>query len=588
MPVTRDKLYPTAVCNPQRDTSIPAWLGPLVLAGWVAAMILRAWQARHAPFVPLHWAFETRAEVVAWVWDLLRHELVFFTFAFILGLLTAFGLKGAVPPGTPYRFVAARLTELVFAGLVLTLNLTLAWNEWPSPVALILPLLVASLGIYFGVAALGGIRSLAWSLVPAAMLLAGVIGAAFWTVDMAVSESAAPFNPLVLNVEEKKAMAKRIRDSRPPPGAPHRLELSGHELEGLINAALARSGDRHKAKLEFMPGAASLELSIAGPVRWERRYLNLGMMGEVAIDSGHLNIHLRQMRLGRVNAPPFMLRLLDETLHAIVMDDPQLYRIASAIERLRVTPDVFSVMFEPGAIGQQVVPSLIQLAWQQPDVSYETGLYLRSMIQASRSLPRGDAGFAGLMETAFNQARQRSRTEDPRLENRAAVLALALLLGHEGLEPLVGEVFDDTLRARARPLMGSVTLRGRQDWPRHFLVTAAMKLLANEPMSDRVGLFKEQIDARGGGSGFSFTDLMANMAGMRLAIGAIASDDSARRLQVTLAQGFLVDDFFPQAEDLPEGIPASRLLSDYGGVGGPGYRRVMQEMQRRLDQLPPI
>jgi hypothetical protein len=235
-----------------------------------------------------------------------------------------------------------------------------------------------------------------------------------------------------------------------------------------------------------------------------------------------------------------------------------------------------------------VAPSLIQLAWQQPDVSYETELYVRSLIRASARLPRGDEGFAGLMEAAFHQARQRSRAEDPRLENRAALLALALLLGHEGLEPLVGEIFDDALRAKASPLMGSVTLRGRQDWPRHFLITAAMKLLANEPLSDRVGLFKEKLDARRGGSGFSFTDVLANMAGMRLALGAVANEDSARRLQATLAQGFRVDDFFPQAEDLPEGIPASRLLSDYGGVGGPGYLKVMEEIQRRLDRLPPL
>ncbi len=93
----------------------PAWAGPTLLALWIAALFWRAWLARHAPFVPLHWAFETRAEVVAWLWGLLLHELIFFTLVFVLGLLTPFGLKDAVPPGMPHRRLAAVLTGLAFA-----------------------------------------------------------------------------------------------------------------------------------------------------------------------------------------------------------------------------------------------------------------------------------------------------------------------------------------------------------------------------------------------------------------------------------------------------------------------------------------
>jgi len=54
------------------------------------------------------------------------------------------------------------------------------------------------------------------------------------------------------------------------------------------------------------------------------------------------------------------------------------------------------------------------------------------------------------------------------LENRAAIFALAILLGHLDLEPFVGELLEPDLRAQASRIVGTVTLRGRKDWTRHF------------------------------------------------------------------------------------------------------------------------
>jgi hypothetical protein len=53
-------------------------------------------------------------------------------------------------------------------------------------------------------------------------------------------------------------------------------------------------------------------------------------------------------------------------------------------------------------------------------------------------------------------------------------------------------------------------------------------------------------------------------------------------MQERLAHGFRVDDFFPRADGLPEGIPDAELQSRYGGVGGPLYRRQFDEVERRV------
>jgi hypothetical protein len=43
-----------------------------------------------------------------------------------------------------------------------------------------------------------------------------------------------------------------------------------------------------------------------------------------------------------------------------------------------------------------------------------------------------------------------------------------------------------------------------------------------------------------------------------------------------------MDELFPAADDLPEGIEDQALAREYGGVGGEAYRRLADEIERRL------
>ncbi|MHC4400238.1 MAG: hypothetical protein ACYTG0_11225, partial [Planctomycetota bacterium] len=101
--------------------------------------------------------------------------------------------------------------------------------------------------------------------------------------------------------------------------------------------------------------------------------------------------------------------------------------------------------------------------------------------------------------------------------------------------------------------------------------------------SNEAGLFKEELDAGEGGSGFSFSDLLADRAGTMFALAATRDERSARGVQARLAAGPEIDDVFPPAADLPEGIPDGELQTQYGGVGGEKYKEVLREMQRRLE-----
>jgi hypothetical protein len=213
------------------------------------------------------------------------------------------------------------------------------------------------------------------------------------------------------------------------------------------------------------------------------------------------------------------------------------------------------------------------------EFSRETEMRLAGLAAAGPDLPTGDARFGAMLQTAFAP---QSRT-DAVQQNRAAILALGIALGHERLALFAGLHPDDELVQAASLLRQGATLRGREDWPRHYAVSAALAALEIPLLSDTAGLLKEELDALTLGSGFSFGDLAADRAGTRFANAAIHSAAAATAMQLRLQRGFAPDDFFPPAADLPENLTVGQFRDLYGSVGSQHYRQKVREIEARLD-----
>jgi hypothetical protein len=562
------------------------WRG--ILGLYLAYLLFRAWQARNAPFVQVDWAFQSSDEVIAWLRGLVQREVVVFALSFVLGLLTPPAFRSTTAGDHPRRWLVW-LGWCSFGLATLALCFAIAWNEVPPFGALLLPFLSYLVGIRLSSAALRGVRPFAWAAGQLGMLVLLLLATTAAMTGRAFSTSPLSLQAGGMDMAAKRQLAQRIRDTRPPQDQPRRLHLTDSEINAIFNSALGRGGAQRHASVHFEPSTVSAQASLAVPPRWGAgRFLNVQLAGHLSIDEGHLHLGMQDFRLGSLSAPAILLRMLSSSVYATLMDDPQIRRIIEAIVTLNTEPGAINVVFQSGALSRQVVPALVQLLWERPDAAFETGLYLRHLIALHESLPADADRFGLLLQAAFTVAAKRSTVHDPLLENRAAIFALAILLGHPDLEPFVGELLDPELQARARRVVGTVPLRGRRDWTRHFWVSAALVLLSNEPTSDRIGLLKEQLDSQDGGSGFSFADMLANAAGTRFAIAATRDQSSARAMQARLARGFDLDAFFPPADGLPEDITAAEFQSRYGGVGGPGYQAIVNEINRRLDALPKV
>ncbi|MBI3271286.1 MAG: hypothetical protein HYZ53_19950 [Planctomycetes bacterium] len=186
---------------------------------------------------------------------------------------------------------------------------------------------------------------------------------------------------------------------------------------------------------------------------------------------------------------------------------------------------------------------------------------------------------------------------DALLAARAALVALAVftdpestLLRNPFASGLLGGLEDAAERAAKAKFAGTPTLRGRNDWVRHFLVSAALVALVGEEAARLAGVQKELADARGmsagKGTGFSFGDLCADEAGVRFAVWLGREPAQAPARLASWARSFTATDFFPVAKDLPECLPEEEFRARYGGVGGGAYREMVAEIVRRIRECP--
>jgi hypothetical protein len=478
--------------------------------------------------------------------------------------------------------VQVALPAAIAAIALAWLALTARGRSLPGPFELLLP----GLGVVFGVWA-----GLAWRRGPRARLLflpsvaaqaLVLLLLAFGLALLALDPEAAlpPREPPTS--AEKRELVELFRGKNPrkvPPGETRTLRLSQPELDRLVSWA-ASVGIRARTAVRLEDGGVSGQASLRLPRTG--RWLNVSASTQLSIEQGRLAAAHPRLRAGQLSLPPFLLEALTPFFVAGLQHDRDLRRVLPAVESLTLTPEAAVLTY--GRV--EMPPGLVtRLVWGE-ELSEATHAAVYSQVDrllaTLEKAPRGDARFALALETAFASARERTAQGGAAVdENRAAILALGIVLGHPRVARAVGERLDDERSARASGVQRGTALRGRADWSRHFTVSGALTVVSAVAPSDAAGLLKEELDADGG-SGFSFADLLADRAGTTFADVATADEAAAIALQQRLAQGFWVDDFFPPADGLAEGIADAELQARYGGVGGPLYRRETEEIERRL------
>lgn len=415
------------------------------------------------------------------------------------------------------------------------------------------------------------------------------------------------FRLLLLVVAAVGFITAAVVSSVPKVGpSPHPTPMDsvhGHQLVWTLFDALKNPGKAHNITLT-QPQMDAFERLANHGVGWVRPRLQIekdGATADVTVDLGrggflNLSAHVAQrkdgfppvsLRIGTLSIPSGLTRwLLDRTVMVLDLPAPEArldrligsFRIEGkdkAVFSLRADPELFEGLksLAPRFGTSSVDPQLVRF------------YYARLLDNDLRS-GVGAKSFATVVSTTFRTVVQRSDKGDPAVETRAALVAIGLVtLGEDG-RTLASMVLP--YDAPCIPQSSLFILAGRPDLPKHLIMSSALAILFADRFSKAAGEWKELHDSVAeGGTGFSFVDLMADRAGLRLGMATNGDRALLREMQYGLA--YAGDERLLPVKSLKkyqEGLASEAFEKEYAGLGDSRYQQIVADIDAELDRIP--
>lgn len=407
------------------------------------------------------------------------------------------------------------------------------------------------------------------SLLLTVLLLPVLFGLTLWLAidDTPKLQTRADLTPE--QIARGKLIFRQNDPRRLKSGAIARVALDQQELDLAINY-LANQYANGVAGLRIDKGRAHIDATLRLPRNPVGQYLNLTLelkQSSTLPDVDQLSVG--KLRLPGVLAKP-LLSLALNTLQPAA--DRQAF--ANIVKHVLFQPQRLTVTYR----WQADLPGKLRGALLTPDDLQRLEAYQQRLAELSQA-DNKSVSLTDLSKPLFKLALQRSASGDPIAENRALILVLTLYVNQQRLIKIVPES-----RLWPRPIWRKVTLNGRDDLTKHYLVSAMLAAYSGTPLADAVGLFKEIEDSRGG-SGFSFNDIAADRAGTRMGEQAVASPALAQKTQALMTSAD-EHQMMPATADLPESLSEAEFIRRFGGTGGEAYKQLMQDIEQRISALP--
>ncbi|HET6574147.1 MAG TPA: hypothetical protein VFG68_11125 [Fimbriiglobus sp.] len=344
-----------------------------------------------------------------------------------------------------------------------------------------------------------------------------------------------------------------------------RVELLAHQLAHLLGAA-------------HSPDPLSLARPTMGDGKARLAKFRIGLDPLNALAVG---LWVEEMRSGELKEwgdlrPPTRQRLaaVYKTIAHALPDDPIAKDYVARLDRLAPAAQKVEARAPTLTAKQQAVRKVVRaVAIRAADLSEKP--------EAER--PKGDDLTAELVRTAAAVA----ATQEEEVQPTALLVGLGLALDHSTTlrDNLLTRTFcrpveSDAERRERVAALGSPTMRGRRDLCQHFVVSAALAELLEPAAAEAAGLLKERLDMAGA-SGFSFTDVAADFAGVEFARELHRDRRAVARASVV----FEVKSFVPDVAGLAEGLSREKFETDYGSESDPRFRKVLDDVRKRIAVL---
>jgi len=330
------------------------------------------------------------------------------------------------------------------------------------------------------------------------------------------------------------------------------------------------------ARVDIQQNLALLDLSIALQLPLRPLYLNVH--AELLAVSG--SAVPGTLWIGRLPVPGPAMRVLlalaEQWIASSYVNYDALRQLKDSIRTISIDDEALEVTlhWEPQLLAR--VQNQAEQLLLSADDSERIDHYSERLVQIIALVPdtSRSVSLSDLLTPLFQLAQQSvAGGADPIAENRSLLQALARYVNDSA----------GNEASAARRL--AITIQRRPDLAQHFTSSAAMTASVGADIAGVLATSKEAHDARYR-SGFSFSDLTANMAGVAFGNAATSSPASARQLQARLAQTSAETDYMPQVARDNAGLSENDFLQQFQDRTSPAYLERLAAIQEQLAALP--
>ena len=366
------------------------------------------------------------------------------------------------------------------------------------------------------------------------------------------------------------------------------LHLDRDELNLLAAFALQTVPglDEMAAVVNLEDGSASVDLTIPWHTPLRTFYLNLhaqvrqsqDLLELYAVRAGYLPIPTQLVRSA--------IRATEDNMASTYVNYQEFSDLQQSIRQIAFAEEAMLITldWEPRLIIRvQAQAEQLFLSAEDKDRILE---YYRQISVIVAALPEdaNRVSLSDLMFPLFSTAHTRVvNGGDAIIENRTLLQALSLYVNGTDISRLAGE---DSAASGLVVRKVAVTIQRRDDLAQHFTTSAAITASAGADVAGILSNSKEAHDARYR-SGFSFSDITANIAGVALGNAATSNTAEAHTLQQRLAAASLETDYMPLVTmDYAGAMMEEDFSRQYQDRISPAYLDRIAAIDKEIAALP--
>ena len=375
--------------------------------------------------------------------------------------------------------LAAAVTVLVLAAPEQNPFAVLDQFQAPGALDLLAPLAGMLAGVLLGTVLSRGLGA-ALLLIPALLGIGAVLLAIAAVALLVLTDRVASAEPVGAPTPAAADYDVALSGAGPADGGGSRIELDTEAFQSALRLAVAAAGLSPATRLALFAEGDALQVRFSLP--WSVpllgvRYMNLGGAARPSFTDGEFRVGMRSVSIGDLSAPPWVVRPASRVLSR------WLRRGSSLAPFLEPSQWVGAgIVIADSSVVMRRSASLAAAVTRRAPVDD----YLFRLERAADGIRERPDRIAGALEAVFGLAAERSAGSPAVPENRAALLVLGGAAGHPALLSLAG--FPDAARtARDLDQRLALTLGGRRDWARHFLLSAGLTQVAPDGFPERAG-----------------------------------------------------------------------------------------------------